>query len=296
MRASKGRVVGLGGAVVAVVLCCQGPAQVRAQGVAQSGMGQGQASINVRSDVTLAIKGLRSTTPERLSKLTELVSDKLPALRKCYRELIAKRPTSVGSIGIKITLEQGDEPPALELKEYGGTDADLTGCVKHVLEHAPLRKLERPVAAAVTLQFENTRAKGEAEMARRREAAAQVNVHERTGGGFEAAWTADDGKVGFTVGSAGSREAVEAVLNTLRTSFAGFADCRRRSEKGGVSPAGALQVELHVQSRGKGSAKVTSSTVSHPRATPCVERLFKRLRFKDAPAGETLDIQVQFGA
>jgi hypothetical protein len=273
-----------------------GWAQVTAaQTVAESGMGQGEANINVRSDVKLAIKGTRSTTTDRLQQLTDVVTDQMPELRKCYRELVAKRPTTVGSIAIRITLEQGSEPPQVEIKENGGTEPDLTGCVRRVLMRAPFKKVDRPAAAVATLEFENTRAKGQAEMEQRRETTERIDVRERADGGYEASWATNDGKVAFTVGSAGSREAVEAALRTLRDSFAGFADCRRRSEKGGLSPAGDLEVQLQLQRGGKSSAKIKSSTVAHERAVPCVERVFSRLKFADAPPGQRLDVRVAFG-
>jgi hypothetical protein len=282
---------------VAVILCSAwSPALARAQDVAGSGMGQGQANINVRSDVTLGIKGLRSTTTERLSQLTEVVSGQMPELRKCYRTLIAKRPTSVGSIGIRITIEQGGDPPALELKENGGSEPDLTSCVQRVLSHASFRKVGRPAAAAVTLEFENSRAKGEREMAERKRAAEQVEVHAQAGGGYEASWAAPDGKVAFAVRGESSREAVEAVLRTLRSSFASFADCRRRSQKDGLSPAGVLEVEVQLQGGGKGTAKISSSTVAHPRAVPCTEHVLRALRFAAAPAGQRVQVQITFGA
>lgn len=287
-----GRVGRLAALWVLLAASAQGAAAQPADG---SPMGQGEANINVRSDVKLAIKGTRSTTTARLQQLTDVVSDQMPELRKCYRELIAKRPTTVGSIAIRITLEQGNDPPQIEIKETGGSEPDLTGCVRRVLTRAPFKKVERPAAAIATLEFENTRAKGQAEMEQRRETTERVDVRERAGGGYEGSWGATDGKVSFTVGSAASREAVDAVLRTLRDSFAGFADCRRRSQKGGLSPAGELAVTLQLQRGGKGSAKIESSTVAHERAVPCTERVFKRLKFADAPAGERVDVRVTFG-
>jgi hypothetical protein len=266
---------------------------VRAQDGATSPMGQGQASINVRSDVTLGIKGERSTPTARLEQLTEVASDQMPSLRKCYRDLVAKRPTSVGSIAIRVTMEQGKAPPLFELKENGGTEPDLTGCVKRVLEHAPWAKVTRPAAAVLTLEFQNSRAKGEHEMQQRIEAADRFDVREQDGG-FAADWSSSDGKVSFGASSA-SREAVEASLRALRDAFAGFADCRRRSEKGGLSPAGVLEVQLQLQHGGKASAKVMSSTVAHERAVPCTERAFKGLHFDNAPAGQRVQVHVTFG-
>jgi hypothetical protein len=279
-----------------VLACSAWPTFALAQDVAGSGMGQGQANINVRSDVTLAIKGLRSTTAERLSQLTEIVSGQMPELRKCYRTLIAKRPTSVGSIGIRITLEQGSDPPALEIKENGGTEPDLTSCVKRVLNKAPFRKVGRPAAAAVTLEFDNSRAKGELEMAQRKQAAEHVDVHEQAGGGYEASWGTPDGKVAFSVKSESSHEAVDIALRTLRTSFAGFADCRRRSQKDGLSPAGVLDVEVQLQAGGKATAKIASSTVAHPRAVPCTEHVLHGLRFAGAPTGQHVQVRITFGS
>jgi hypothetical protein len=270
------------------------PTDAQAQDVAGSGMGQGQASINVRSDVTLGIKGLRSTTTERLAQLTEIVTDQMPEVRKCYRTLIAKRPTTVASLEIHITLEQGNQPPAIELKENGGADDDLSGCIKRVIEHAPFRKVGRPAAAALTLQFENTRAKGEQEMAQRRAAAEQVDVRERAGGGYEGNWTAADGKVSFAVSSDSSREATDITLRALRNAAPGFADCRRRSEQGGLSPAGELAAELELQAGGKAQAKVSSSTVAHPRAVPCTERALRSLRLTGTPAHQTVQVRIRF--
>ena len=259
-----------------------------------SPMGQGQANINVRSDVTLAIKGLRSTTTERLSQLTEVVTSQMPELRKCYRTLVAKRPTSVGSIGIRITIEQGNAPPEFELKENGGTEPELTGCVQRVLTHASFRKVGRPAAAAVTLEFDNSRAKGEREMNERREEASRVDVRE-AGGGFEASWGTPDGKVAFLVHGASSREAVESVLGALRTHFSLFADCRRRSDKDGKSPAGELAVAVQLGAGGKASTKVESSTVAHPRAVPCTEKALKTLAFPGAPSGQHAELRITFG-
>jgi hypothetical protein len=270
-------------------------ATAQTQGGPDSPMGQGEANINVRSDVKLAIKGTRSTTTERLQQLTDVITGQMPELRKCYRELIAKHPTTVGSLAIRITLEQGNDPVQIEIKETGGTEPELTGCVRRVLTRAPLKKVERPAAAIATLEFENTRAKGQAEMEQRRETTERIDVRERVDGGYEASWAATDGKVSFTVGSAGSREAVEAALRTLRNASAGFADCRRRSEKGGLSPAGELEIQVQLQRSGKSNAKVKSSTVAHQRAVPCTERVLSRLRFTEAPAGQRVDVRVTFG-
>jgi hypothetical protein len=117
-------------------------------------------------------------------------------------------------------------------------------------------------------------------------------VTERAGGGFEASWKSLDGKVSFVVSSAKSKEAVEAVLRTLRDDYAGFADCRRRSEKDGKSPAGTTAIQIQLQRGGKANVKVGATTVAHERATPCIERAFKRIDFKSAPPAQKVDLEM----
>jgi hypothetical protein len=268
-------------------------ASAAAQDPATSAMGQGEANINVRADIKMSIEGTRATPAERVQQLTDAVSQQLAPMRTCYYDLVAKRPTSVGALAIRITLDPGGGPPELELKETGGTEPALTKCVRKALEKAPLHKVPRPAAAIVTLQFDNTRARGQGVMEQRAAVADKVAVVERDGG-HEADWTSGDGKVAFNVRSAKSGEAVEAVLRTLRDSYAGFADCRRRSEKDGKSPKGELAVSLQLQRGGKGVAKIGSSTVAHERAVPCVERVLKRLKFTDAPGGQRVDVKVAF--
>jgi hypothetical protein len=258
-------------------------------------MAQGEAAINIRSDVTLGIKGTGSTRSDRLEQLTGVVTDQMSALRTCYRELVAKHATTVGSLAIRLTLDEGDAPVGLEINEVGGTEPALRACVSAVLQRAPFVKVGRPAAAVVTLEFANSRARGQAEMSDRMRANDKFDVHEASAGGYEGGWATSDGKVSFLVTSKSSRETVEAALRTLRDGYPVFADCRRRSEKGGLSPEGELQIQLQLQAGGLASAKVQSSSVAHERTASCVERAFKKLRFLGAPAGQRAELHVRFG-
>jgi hypothetical protein len=267
-----------------------------AQGAPAGGIAQGEAVINVRSDIRLGIKGIRSTTDERLELLTIVVTGEMPNLRKCYRERVAKHATTVGSLAIQISLDEGDAKVGLEIKETGGTEPELEACVERVLRRAAFGDVGRPAAAVATLEFDNTRAKGESAMAERMQVTDKVDVHDGAAGGYEGNWSTTDGKVGFVVKSTASKEAVEVSLRTLRDSYAGFADCRRRSEKDGKSPLGDMQVDLQLQRAGEASAKVTGSTVAHERAVPCVERVVRKLHFDSAPAGQRVQVQIHFGS
>lgn len=268
--------------------------QAQDPGVAQSGMGQGEANINVRSDVKLSIKGTRGTSQANLEQLTDAIADQMPALRACYREVIAKRPTAVGGIAVRITLEAGKAPPVLEIKEVGGPEPEISACVRKVFEKAALAKVPRPAAAIATLEVSNSRAAGEAAMQERRVVTEAVNVREDGAGGYVAAWTTTDKEVSFEARSAGSKDAVEVVIRSLRDRFAGFLDCRRRARKGDLSPAGTIQAQLRLARGGDASTKVGASTVAHERAPICVEKAFSRVVYEGAPPGQKVDVTVTF--
>lgn len=267
--------------------------RAKAQEVGESGMGQGQASINVRSDVKMEIKGTAGTSTANLEQLSDAIADQMPNLRACYREIIAKRPTTVGGLAVRITLGEGKGPTKLEFKEVDGPEPELTACVKKVIDKAPLSKLPRPAAAIATLALSNSRAAGQAAMQQHREVAGKIDAVAQADGTFAATWTATDKEVSFTVRSK-NKEAAEAVTLGLRDRFAGFIDCRRRARKGDLSPGGNIEATLKLARGGEASAKVGTSTVAHERAPICVENTLRRLKFEGAPAGSRADVTVTF--
>jgi hypothetical protein len=263
-------------------------------GIAASGMGQGEANINVRSDVKLAIKGTGGTSQANLELLTDAIADQMPALRACYREIIAKRPTTVGGIAARITLEQGKSPAKVEIKETAGPEPEISACVRKVFEKAPLAKVPRPSAAIATLEVSNSRAAGQAVMEERRAVTEIVDVKADPAGGFVAEWTTTDKEVSFAARSASSKEAVEVAIKNLRDRFAGFLDCRRRARKGDLSPGGKVEAQLRLARGGDASVKMGASTVAHERAPICVENALGRVKFEGAPAGQKVDVTVTF--
>jgi len=283
----------LGAAALGWILLPQ-PLLAEDSGPLQSGMGQGEANINVRSDVKLSIKGTRGTSSANLEQLTDAIADQMPALRACYREIIAKRPTTVGGIAVRITLEAGKAPPTVEIKEVGGPEPEISACVNKVLKKAPLSKVARPAAAIAQLEVSNSRAAGEAEMQQRRVVTEHIEVRTGVDGGYEAQWSTTDEEVSFAVRSAKSKEAVEAVLSGLRDRFAGFLDCRRRSRKGDLSPGGSIDASLRLARGGDASTKMGASTVAHERAPICVERALGRVKFQGAPPGQRVEVKVTF--
>lgn len=262
-------------------------------GIAQSGMGQGEANINVRSDVKLAINGTKGTSQANLQALTDAIADQMPALRACYREIIAKRPTTVGGIAVRITLEEGKKPATVEIKETAGPEPEISACVRKVFEKAPLSKVPRPAAAIATLDVSNSRAAGEAVMQERRAVTEAVDVRSDPGGGFMAEWTTTDKEVSFAARSS-SKDAVEVAIRSLRDRFAGFLDCRRRARKGDISPGGTLEAQLRLARGGDASIKLGATTIAHERAPICIENALKRVTFEGAPPAQKVDVTITF--
>lgn len=284
-------------ALVTFGLLLASPAALAQQaegGVARSGMEHGEALINIRSEVTLAIRGSRGTPQAHLDQLSQVVGDQMPAVRGCYGKLVAKRPATVGGLTLRISLDESKKNTKLELTENDGSDEQLTSCIRKLFKRADFKGVGRPAAAIIELSFANSRAPGQAKMEKRQEEADQVQVDERGDGGFEASYTTPDRRVTFVVSSPRSKEAVAAATGTLRDSFAAFLDCRRRAAKDGLSPAGVVEVAVRIQQGGKASGKVKSSSVAHERVIPCVERAFRRLKFTDSPAGRPVHVQVTY--
>jgi hypothetical protein len=255
-------------------------------------MGQGEANINVRSDVKLAINGTKGTSQANLQALTDAIADQMPALRACYREIIAKRPTTVGGIAVRITLEEGKKPATVEIKEAAGPEPEISACVRKVFDKAPLSKVPRPAAAIATLDVSNSRAAGEAVMQERRAVTEAVDVRSE-GGAFAAEWTTTDKEVSFAARSS-SKDAVEVVIRSLRDRFAGFLDCRRRARKGDISPGGTLEAQLRLARGGDAAIKVGAATIAHERAPICIENALKRVTFEGAPPAQKVDITITF--
>lgn len=262
----------------------------------QQPMGQGEAAINVRSDVTMAIRGTRGTPKARLQALGEVVMGKMDDVRSCYRELVSKRPTTVGAFAVTVALDDGPQAK-MSVEEQDGSDPQLKRCVMKRLATARFRRVPRPATAVVTLTFENSRAEGQAAFEQARATLADVQVSDGPEGGREASWTTADGRVRFVArAGTGKRrdEAVTAVIRAVREGFAGFLDCRRRASKRGMSPAGSIAATIRLRHGDRGDTKLGEITVAHQRVPNCVSRAFKKLRYPDAPAGARVDLTVIF--
>lgn len=258
-------------------------------------MGQGEAAIAVRSDVKLSVKGTGGTPSDRLARLGQAVSDQMGDIRACYRKLVASAPEVTGTLRLRIGLEK-DKKPALEVLDQSEGAEPLIKCVTQVLGAAKYADVGRPAAAFLSLAFENSRARGQTQMQERAAQIAQVQVQMDASGAREAAWATDGNEVRFTVqaGTDAPPRTVELVLQGLKRGYAGFLDCRRRCEQGGVSPEGDIPTELSLDAAGHAKVSFGAITVHHARAPGCAEHAFKRVAFDKPGAPLRAHVDVHF--
>ncbi len=265
---------------VSLPVTVAGAQQPPAEGVANSGMQQGEAVVAVRSDVRLAIKGIRATLSDRLAAMTREISAQMPAVRACYSKIVATRPATVGGMRAVIVLEPGRSAPSIELTEVDGSDEELSACIGKIFRRLELRGVERPAAVEVTLSFDNTRARGQAAL-EARAGDFVANVETTPDGNHVGRWHTDGEEIAFEARAAGEggAELARGLVVALREGFSGFLDCRRRAGRQGMSPEGAIDVDVRVARDGAVSGQVTRAALEDQKRTPgCVEKAVERLR------------------
>lgn len=272
-------------------------AQESPPGVANSGMQQGEAVVAVRSDVRLAIKGIRATLSDRLAAMTREISAQMPAVRACYTKIVATRPATVGGMRAVIVLEPGRGAPSIETTEIDGSDAELSACIGKILRHLDLRGVERPAAAELTLSFDNTRARGQAVL-EERAAGFVANVETAPDGNHVGRWHTDGSEITFEVrvaAASGGPELAQSLVLGLRAGFSAFLDCRRRAGRQGMNPSGDVELDVQVARNGDVSGHVARSSVEDQKRTPgCVEKAVGRLRLESVTRAGRASMIVHF--
>ena len=271
-----------------------------APAAAQGGeMGQGEANISVRSDVTLSVKGTGGTSSERLAKLGQAVSDQMGEIRTCYRTLVKDAPEVMGKLRFRLRLEKEgdkDKKPELEVLDQSAGAEPLIKCVTQTLIKAKYTEVGRPASAFLAMTFDNSRARGQAEMQQRAAKLAHVDVRDTLSGLREASWATEGDEVKFRVraDAVQPNDAVGVVMNWIRRNYAPFLDCRRRSEQGGKSPEGDIEIDVSLDGKGQAKVKYGTVTVEHARARTCTEPLFKKLPFDKPSAPVTAKLDIHF--
>ncbi len=266
-------------------------------GVSRSGMEQGEAVIAVRSDVRLQMKGTGGATKAQVTAIGEAIRAKMAGLKRCYGKLVAQDPAAaVGAFQLVITFGKR-RFPVLEYADTNKGHVGLQKCIEKSLGRADMQGAKRPAAAILTLDFANTRARGQAAMERAFDPAASVKVTTAEDGSLNASWKTEDGKLAFRVrgrSSSADSDTVAAVLGGLKGAYGSFLDCRRRAGKRGTSPAGETVTDVRLRAKGRASGKNRSSTLKLALAATCIERVYGRLRFEGARARSRVEVTVIF--
>lgn len=283
---------------VSLLLACSlvvGTSSAQVGGVAESGLQQGEVAVSVRSEVRLAIKGIRATLSDRLNGMTREVSAQMPAVRACYGKLVAKRPATVGALRAEIVLEADSRRAAVDVTEVDGSDRELTACIEKLLRALPFRDVERPAAAEVTLSFDNTRARGQAQL-EEHQAEFSVEVSRDSDGAAVGQWATEDGAIVFVAKAPGETgpDLIRAVLTGIRAGFSGFLDCHRRAGRKGMNPVG--EIELSVRAaRGDLAGHATRVAIQDTQRTPgCVEKAVGRVALGRGSSSGNLTLTVRF--
>lgn len=264
-----------------------------AGGVAGSGMSDGGAHITTRADVSLSLESAPGTGAARVQAWGVAMGPTMTAIRRCYDEVVAERPTVQGSMRILVSLPASGDI-TLEVSEDTTSDAALLRCVRRALSATTTTDLHRPSGVFAVLQFTNTAASSAAASA---VAAAEADVvdvsHE--GGVPSASGEAREGLVRWTVrGEADTSDALVADgFRLMRSGIAGLLDCRRRASRRGMDPSGTMVVALRLRAGRAATPTVRSSTVADTTAGRCVSQRLGRAPHEPAESG-SVEVEITF--
>ncbi len=283
-----------------LLVCCLVPALATAQGsggVANSGMGQGEARISSRSDIRLSMESMPGTSGSRVSALGARVGARMRQLRTCYTDVVSEHPTVTGTLRLRVLLD-GDGAPAIEVDSDDTGSRALVRCISGALESLDHSGLRRPTHAVVQLELANSAAQGAVRAASRASEARQVSVEVDGDGNVSSTGGTPDGHVRFVVTGEGreSAGAVVAAHRALLTALPGLLDCRRRASRRGQSSAGEIRAVLTVRDGRPPVSRVTRSTVQSTRARGCVARALRGVEQRSAGGSGRVAARITFSA
>ncbi|MEM9188198.1 MAG: hypothetical protein AAGF12_03435 [Myxococcota bacterium] len=285
-----------GAALLAVLLSASSVDAQGAGGVANSGMGQGEANISTRSDVTMGIESGPGTSGAKLQRMVDAVTTSLGRVRDCYGNVTGDRPevTGVMRIRIRVPRQRGTHPEFSTLEDTS-EDVPLGRCVRRALREVNYRRVDRPAEVTVRLEFTNSAAAGTVEVQRRRQEEAVVPIQRTPEGLPSARGGTPGGEVTFVVvgRDRNHEDGVAAVQRSVRAAIAGMLDCRRRAGRRDMNSAGEITLSLVIPRRGRVRIEPTNNTVQHERAPQCVARVLRRAQFPAAAAGQ-VELKVRF--
>lgn len=279
--------------LAALALTLPALAHAQSDGVAHSGMEQGDAHITTHTGLSLSLDPVPGTSTVRVQAMGQAVQTQMTALRACYHTVVAARPTVTGVLRMQITLAAGTGAPTITVTEDGVHDAEMLTCAQRALAHIPTGDIARPASVIAVLTLDNSAAEGTAiSAARAAEGEAVTVAHE----GSHGSATSAAGDVQFVVrGAEGtSDEVVAEAYRVVSSQMAGLRDCRRHATRRGRSPAGVLHVDLTMSAGHPLVVHTRQSTVAAPDAGTCVEQRLGRAPRTPATGPGTLELEITF--
>jgi hypothetical protein len=251
-------------------------------------IGQGEARITAQSDVRLALESERGTSSQRLEAIGRAVGGKMTEVRACYATATEADPTIQGYLRIRITVPQGRGRAAVDVTEDRANNEVLSRCILRSLRAADLTGIPGPAAAVVSLEFDNTAARGVTRMREGSQARVEEAVRVNAAGLAESSGGTGEGEVRFTLtaASAGDNDAVTSFHRALAGRIAGLLDCRRRAGRRGRDPAGQMEVTLRINGRRVANATAANSTVGDANAPRCVQNALRQLPLEGTARGQ----------
>ncbi|UJR79321.1 hypothetical protein [Sandaracinus amylolyticus] len=273
--------------VVFMIACALATGLASSSADAQE-MGQGHAHITTRSDVRMSLESVPGTGAARLAALGRAAGAGMGAIRECYGRVVEERPTVTGTVRLRVSLPERGRPD-VNVEQDGARDRALVDCVRGVLTRQSMDGIERPAAAIVVLEFQNTAAAGAAETARRADEADEVAV---TREGERAVARGDAPGIRFLVRGREDAQVAEG-LRVVRSQIAGMLDCRRRASRRGMDPTGTVALTMQMRARHAPEMTPGRSTVRDERAPVCLERALESAP-RTPEAGARLEVEVEF--
>lgn len=264
-------------------------------GVAQSGMGQGEARITSRSDVRLSMESMPGTSGAAVTALGQRVSSQMAAIRSCYEERIEENPTITGTLRLRFLLEARGNA-RVEIDNDGVGDRETVRCITNVLTRLQTRELSRPTRAVVQLILANSAARGVAQASQQAQRAQAVVLSRDAQGNPSASGGTDDRRVTFTITGQGesSGEAVAAAHRAMMTALPGLMDCRRRSGRRGEAPGGDVTASMQVAVGRSPTSRVSACTVPNEMTRSCVGRVLDRIEHRPTEGRGRVTVQIHF--
>lgn len=286
---SHGHVLGL----FALAAALATPAIAAAQpGGATAGqgtnMGQGEARITARSDVRLAIESERGTNSQRLEAIGRAVGTKMGEVRQCYGRAVDADPTLQGFLRLRIVVPQGRGRATVEATEDRTNNETLSRCMMRALRAADFAGIPGPAAAVVSLEFDNTAARGVTRMRQGSEQRVEEAVRVNAEGLAQSTGGTGEGEVRFQLVAvaASDNDAVTSFHRALASNVAGLLDCRRRAGRRGRNPGGEMDVAIRINGRRVQTVTASGSTVGDANAPRCVQNALRQLPLQGTARGQ----------